>query len=101
MFAPPESSLKEAVIFVSTVLETIANSVASGATTVISVSDTTVASAPLSASAPSVSPDGSKLILLSVRPLSWKPEPVMVTVLPPASGPTPGLTESMTGTPKV
>ena len=65
----------------------------------ISVSETTVTS--LAGNGPALgSPGTEKMVASSVSPGMSKPDPVTVTMLPPARGPAAGLIESTTGAPK-
>jgi len=78
----------------STVLSSVADpsaaAAASGEVTVISLSETTVGSIPVSAAEGLALPDGSKVTDDRVSEGSSKPVPVMVTVSPPSGRQRPG-----------
>lgn len=76
-----------------------AAAVASGANRVIWVSETTSPATGSGVLPPPPVPDGVKDTEDRVSPSLWKPEPVIVSSFPPASGPATGETESTTGTP--
>ena len=97
--APPwVASVNTAVTVVASVSVPAGRVVSTGTWTVSSVSDTTSGLMPSMDAPP---PLGRKVTLSSVSPGDSKPVPVMVTVLPPVSGPPGGAIDTMTGAPKV